>query len=117
MSDTYKVVINGCYGGFGLSQLALNILYKNYPNMVEVYKGYRGEEVMYLLSDEVERHDKRLVEVVEALGSELASGDYANLVIKTIYNPVYRVSEYDGYESIRTQDMDDGWIIINEDSL
>ena len=25
MSDTYKVVINGCYGGFGLSQLALNI--------------------------------------------------------------------------------------------
>ena len=112
MSDTYKVVISGCYGGFGLSQLALNILYKNYPNMVEVYKDYRGEEVMYL-SGEVERHDKRLVKVVEALGSELASGEYANLVIATIYNPVYRVSEYEGYESIHTQDMDDGWVIIN----
>ena len=116
MSDTYKVVINGCYGGFGLSQLALSVLYKNYPNMVEMHKNYRGEEVMYL-SNEVERHDKRLVEVVEALGSELASGDCANLVIETIYNPVYRVSEYDGYESIHTQDMDDGWVIINEDSL
>ena len=116
MSDTYKVVINGCYGGFELSQLALNILYKNHPDMVEVYEDYRGEEVMYL-SDEVERHDKRLIEVVETLGSGDASGDYAKLVIETIYNPVYRVSEYDGYESIRTQDMDDGWIIINEDNL
>ena len=116
MSDTYKVVISGCYGGFGLSQLALSVLCKNYPDMVEVYKDYRGEDVMYL-SDEVERHDKRLVKVVEALGSEIASGDYANLVIETIYNPVYRVSEYDGYESIHTQDMDDSWVIINKDSL
>ena len=112
----YKVVINGCYGGFGLSQLALSILYKNYPDTVEVYKDYRGEDVMYL-SDEVERHDKSLVEVVEALGSELASGDCANLVIETIYNPVYRVSEYDGYESIHTQNIDDSWVIINKDSL
>ena len=116
MSDTYKVVINGCYGGFGLSQLALSVLYKNYPDMVEMHKDYWGEEAMHL-SDEVERHDKRLVKVVEALGSELASGDCANLVIETIYHPVYRVSEYDGYESIHTQDMDDSWVIINEDSL
>ena len=116
MSDTYKVVINGCYGGFELSQLALNILYKNHPDMVEVYENYKGEDVMYL-SDEVERHDKRLIEVVEALDSELASGDCANLVIETIYNPVYRVSEYDGYESIRTQDMDEGWVIINDGNL
>lgn len=108
----YKVVINGCYGGFGLSQLALNTLYKNYPDMVGVYKNYRGEDEMYL-SDEIERHDKRLVEVVENLGSEVASGDCANLVIETIYNPIYRVSEYDGYESIHTQDMEEGWIVIN----
>ena len=116
MSDTYKVVISGSHGGFGLSQLALNILYKNYPDMVEMRKDYWGEEVMYL-SDEVERHDKRLVKVVEALGSELASGDYANLVIGTIYSPVYRVSEYEGYESIHTQNIDDSWVIINKDSL
>lgn len=116
MSDIYKVVINGCYGGFGLSQLALSISHKNHPDMIEVYERYRSEDEMYL-SDEVERHDRRLVEVVEALGSEAASGDYANLVIETIYNPVYRVSKYGGYESIHTQDMGDGWVIINEDSL
>ena len=116
MSDTYKVVINGCYGGFELSRLALNILYKNHPDMVEVYEDYLGNEKMYL-KYEVVRHDKRLIEVVETLGSEDASGDFANLVIETIYNPVYRVSEYDGYESILTQDMDEGWVIINEDSL
>ena len=40
MSDTYKVVINGCYGVFGLSQLALSVLYKNYPDMVEMHKDY-----------------------------------------------------------------------------
>ena len=112
----YKVVINGCYGGFGLSQLALNILYNNHPDMVGVYEDYRGKEVMYF-RDEVERHDKRLVEVVGALGSEDASGDYANLVIETIYNPVYRVSEYYGYESIHTQDTGRGWAIINEGNL
>ena len=96
--------------------MALSVLYKNYPDTVEVYKDSRGEDVMYL-SDEVERHDKRLIEVVETLGSGDASGDYAKLVIETIYNPVYRVIEYDGYESIRTQDMDEGWVIINEDNL
>ena len=116
MSDVYKVVINSCYGGFGLSQSALNILYKNHPDMIEVYEDYRGQEVMYL-KDEVARHDKRLVEVVESLGSKGASGDCANLVIETIYNPIYRVSEYDGYESIHTQDMDEGWVIIKEDNV
>ena len=116
MSDTYKVVINGCYGGFGLSQLALSVLYKNYPDMVEMRKDYWGEEVM-CLREEVERHDKRLIEVVETLGSGDASGDYAKLVIETIYNPVYRVSEYDGYESIHAQDIYDSWVIINEDNL
>ena len=113
MSDIYKVVINCCYGGFELSQLALDMLYKSYPDMVEVYKDYRGNERMYL-KDEVARHDKRLIEVVETLGSEDASGDCAKLVIETIYNPVYRVSEYDGYESIHTQDMDEGWVIIDK---
>ena len=116
MSDVYKVVINGCYGGFGLSQLALNILYKNHPDMIEVYENYRGQELMYL-SDEIERHDKRLVEVVENLGSEDSSASCANLIIETIYNPVYKVSEYDGYESIHTQDMDEGWVIIKEDNV
>ena len=112
MSDTYKVVINGCYGGFCLSQIALNMLYKSYPDMVEVYEDYRGNEGMYL-KDEVARHDKRLIEIIENLSSEVASGDCANLVIETIYNPIYRVSEYDGYESIHTQDMDEGWVVIN----
>lgn len=99
MSDTYKVVINGCYGGFGLSQLALNTLYKNHPDMVGVYENYRGEEAMYL-KDEIERHDKRLIEVIENIGSEYASGDCAELKIEEIFIPMYRISDYDGYETL-----------------
>ena len=109
----YKVVINGCYGGFGLSEEATESLYNNYPEMFEVYIGYKNKECKYL-KDDVLRHDMRLVEVIETMGSELASGDCANLVVKTIYNPVYRISEYDGYEEIHTQDMDEGWVIIEK---
>lgn len=105
MSDTYKVVINGCYGGFGLSQLALNILYKNHPDMVEVYEDYRGNEKMYL-KDEVARHDKRLIEVIENLGSEGASGDCAELKVEEILTPMYRIGEYDGYETLH---QPEGW--------
>ena len=108
----YKVVINGCYGGFGLSPLALEMLHDKYPEMISVYENCRGEEDMYLV-DEVERHDKRLVEVVEKLGSEEASGDCARLVVTEVSSPMYRVSEYDGYESIETPDNLD-WTVIAE---
>ena len=67
--------------------------------MVEVYEDYRGNEQM-CLKDEVERHDKRLIEVIENLGSEVASGDCAELKVEEILTPMYRIGEYDGYETL-----------------
>lgn len=95
----YKVVINNCYGGFGLSQLALHTLHEKYPEMVVVYEGYLGEESMYL-KDNIQRHDSRLIEIVEELGSEDASGDCAELKVEVLLSPMYRISEYDGFETL-----------------
>ena len=56
------------------------------------------------------RHDKDLVAVVEELGKE-ASGSCADLVIAEIPGNIYRIDEYDGYESIETPDSME-WITI-----
>lgn len=108
----YKVVINSCYGGFGLSEEASDLLYSKYPDMLEVYKGYNREEIKYL-KHEIERHDKRLIEVIEELGVEKSSGDYAKLYIEEIETPMYRITEYDGFEDIETPSSLD-WIVIKE---
>ena len=60
-----KVVINKCFGGFGLSKEALNLL------------GQESDS-FYWMDDN--RTDSLLVEVVEELG-ERASGEYAKLKV------------------------------------
>ena len=80
-----QAVINKCYGGFGLSDEALAHL-GEYPDVNWSQHNYRTEPA--------------LVRTVEALG-ERASEDYANLVIVEIEpNKFWRITEYDGYESI-----------------
>ncbi len=87
-----KVVINKCYGGFGLSDEALALL-----------NGLKGHQVYAssFLPDRM-RLDKDLVAVVEKLG-EKACGDYADLQIVSVNKP-FRIVEYDGAERIETMD-------------
>ena len=113
MSDTYKVVINSCYGGFGLSEKATDLLYSKFPDMFELYEGYEGRVSKYLKYD-ITRHDSRLIDAIEELGIKESSGDCAKLVIENIYNPVYKISDYDGYEELHTIDMDAGWTVIKD---
>lgn len=108
----YKVVINSCYGGFGLSEEANDLLHSKYPDMLEVFDDYEGGEIKYL-KHEIERHDKRLIEVIEELGVEKSSGMCAKLYIEEIGTPMYRISEYDGFEDIETPHSLD-WIVIKE---
>lgn len=86
----HKVVYNGCYGGFSLSDQAKKWLAE------------RGVECVSGL----ERHDKLLVECVETLG-ESASGRYSSLCIKTV-DRYYRIDEYDGREAV-IEPSDDAW--------
>ena len=100
----HKVVINTCFGGFGLSTEALDYLEDKFG--LQVIRDRFGGR----LEVNLERHDPRLVEVVEVLG-EKASDSCARLVIEEVISPVYRIEEYDGRESIETPDSLD-WITI-----
>ena len=91
-----KVVYNACYGGFGLSEKARNLLNE-----------LKGEEVDYY---DLPRHDKDLVAVVEELGSE-ANSMFACIKIATINSDRYRISEYDGWEQVITPE-EEQYIII-----
>jgi len=84
MSKTKKVVINTCYGGFGLSEKACKML---------------GIDSEYDHVD-IDRHNKNLINVVETLGDE-ANGECAELKIVEIPDDVdYIIEEYDGLEWI-----------------
>ena len=74
-----KVVINKCYGGFGLSKEALA--------RYEELGGYGFQ-----------RNDPILIQVIEELGED-ANGDFAELKIVEIPDDVeWFIEEYDGME-------------------
>jgi hypothetical protein len=81
-----KIVINRCYGGFGLSKKAFKIVKK------------LGTEATD--DGDIERTDPNLVKVVEELGKE-ANGEYADLGIVNIPDGVqWEIDYYDGRESV-----------------
>ena len=81
-----KVVINKCYGGFGLSKAAYKYLGLKWDNF-----GFDYEE---------DRENPKLIEVVEALG-EKVNGSSAQLKVVEIPDGVeYEIDNYDGVESI-----------------
>jgi len=92
-----KVVLNCCYGGFNLSNNAYKWLNDNYGLSVKE-------------SDDLPRHDKRLVECVETLGKKV-NGCCSSLSVMDFNGNMYRIVEYDGYESLQTPNNVD-WIVI-----
>lgn len=81
------VVINDCYGGFGLSEDAL----------IE-YKRLTGVSDPNIYDRDIPRDDPYLVKIVKDLGMS-ANGPHANLKIIEIPGDVdWIVQEYDGAE-------------------
>ena len=95
-----KVVINNCYGGFGLSEKAI----KRYEEL--------SGKAFPDMSWDVERHDPALVQVVEELGEE-ANGDCACLSVEEIPGNRYYITEYDGIEEIHCPEAEYSWIVID----
>ena len=86
-----KVVINACFGGFGLSKTAKQWLRD---------RGMTEDEVYDLRWEDSERANPLLVECVETLGRK-ADGDCAELVVVEIPDDVeWEIDEYDGRESV-----------------
>lgn len=111
-----KVVINKCFGGFGLSEKAFTMLLERKGvefetvsdkrfgcDSVSYYaKGHAGDEKHYISDYDYydNRSDKDLVEIVELLKEE-ANGWAANLkVVEVPDDVVWFINEYDGIEHV-----------------
>lgn len=133
-----KVVINRCFGGFGLSDVGYKYYAKLkgltlYPETDPKYKSLdmttywtvppneRPKEIVdwarapieertayndaytksVLYCRDIPRNDPLLARTVEDLGSEIASGRFAELCVVEIPDGIdYEIDEYDGLESI-----------------
>lgn len=85
-----KIVINACYGGFGLSPAGM----RRYAEIKEI------ADVDSIHIYDIRRDDPALVQVVEELGA-LSSASYSRLCIVEIPpSVVWRIEEYDGLEHI-----------------
>jgi hypothetical protein len=81
-----RVVINGFYGGFSLSNKALKL-----------YEDLSGKKDVY--DKDIERNDPILIDVIETLGIKKSNGRFAELKIVDIPDGIkYTICEYDGME-------------------
>ena len=130
----HKVVYNDCYGGYTLSDNAIDwlsehgsertknfIAHKRIEAKEKEYFSPASQEridnvtkfyVMDAVRSFLKRHDPDLVAVVEALDKE-ASGTFSELAIAEIDEDKYFIDEYDGMETIVTP-ADLCWEVIDE---
>lgn len=135
MAKYNKVVFNKCYGGYSLSDEAIDWLAEHgsertrqfiVRKRLEAYGKTKDCDsrvrltsdstekfyVMKAVTNFLERHDPDLVAVVESLGDR-ANGTFAELSIEQIEGNVYLIEEYDGKETIIVPD-DICWNVIQE---
>lgn len=104
-----KVVINKKYGGFALSDKAIEMLAER--------KGMtfrQVEDLLYPNEHRIERHDPDLIAVVETLGKEANHQFASDLEVVSIFGQQYLINEYDGLESINTPETIP-WITIEKE--
>lgn len=104
-----KIVINVDYGGFSLSEEAMRLVLerKGLPYVQDEEKGImsffrnpNNKDEIYWEGD-FDRDDKVLVEIVETLTSERASGRFSSLKVVEIPDDVkWHIAEHDGMEWI-----------------
>lgn len=113
-----KIAVNRCFGGFSVSKDAALMLRSKGVKITlngEYYSDGSGpcekmEDAYYLCNEDfgIEsdnvyqyRAEKRLIETIEILGEEKASGVLSNIVIVNIPENVdWEIDDYDGMENI-----------------
>ena len=129
----HKIVYNDCYGGYSLSDNAIDWLSEHGSERTKNFitkKRIEAEEkddfssasqermdnikfyVMDAVRSFLKRHDPDLVAVVEALGQEV-NGSFSKLTIAEIDEDKYFIDESDGRESVVTP-TDLCWEVIDE---
>ena len=110
-----KVVINRCFGGFGQSDEAFEMLLHRKGIVFEKQQaksklagtfyyaaGHLGDEEHYICKYEIvqDRSDKDLIAVIAQLG-DAANSEYAQLALTEVPDDVeWEIVEYDGMEHI-----------------
>lgn len=100
MNTLREIVLNACYGGFGISDEAKKWLSE---------RGMTTEQIEF----EVDRHwptneirmNPLLIECVKTLGKK-ANGNHSDLRIETFSGNKIRIDEYDGIESLKTPETE-----------
>ena len=89
-----RVVLNCCYGGFGLSEDAIRLYH-------DLTSGISGSADRLYFFD-IQRDDPILLQVIDTIGLEDASGPYSKLGIAEIPDDIptdgWTVMDYDGRE-------------------
>ena len=113
ISKGYQVVLNSCYGGFGLSKDAIQMLIDKHGLDINPDYGHVDNDDFGIVDDNMDayRMDKRLIDVVKSLGCDNASGDLAQLRIVSVPDDVvdvygWHISDYDGIDTIHQ----DHWV-------
>lgn len=107
-----KVVINVCWGGFSLSDKAieyyaelkgLNLIKQKGEHFELLGYQYYVNEILddnFFSERDIKRDDPDLIRVIEELGPE-SSGKYASLKVVEIPDDVkWHIEEYDGLEHV-----------------
>lgn len=103
--EKFKVAYCAQYGGFGLSREAV----KRIKEIDDSYEKWDDYDFGY----KIPRHDPALIQAIEELGLEVASGPHCTLEIEEISGRTYRINEYDGNESVETPENDHlSWTVI-----
>lgn len=117
--EPIKVVINNCFGGFGLSAKAIMWMREHGSEEAKAIPIWLGEadymeerwctfldlefnryrSSYNAFGSSFDRQDPILVACVEALGDE-ANGSSAKLIIEKLYPPSLNIEEWDGKEHL-----------------
>lgn len=129
----HKIVYNDCYGGYTLSDNAIDWLSEHGSESTKNFIAQKRIEakekddfssasqdsidnakfyVMDAVRSFLKRHDPDLAAVVEALGKEV-NGTFSELAIAEIDEDKYFIDEYDGREAVVTP-ADLCWEVIDE---
>jgi len=113
-----KVIVNECYGGYGISIEAGKLWLERKGIKYDIYDD-RYTLIVYIdgeshnINHYISRTDETLIEIFEEKGSEFVSGIHAELVLEEIPDGCkYDIREYDGMEYINIT-----WINITLDEL
>jgi len=112
-----SIVINSCFGGFGLSPLAVQWLIDHGIDICppSTWDGDWDDpvpECEFTFSSDMPRHHPVLVACVETLGGE-ANGESAELKVVEIPGNQYIVNDYDGREWVTTPE-DIQWTTVDD---